>query len=191
MITGLLDKLLLADQGDDLVVIYGEDGVIPQHFWVLIQQLLDFVKLHVCIDEKFFLLVLIHVVLMEEWPVVAPDQLLVNLPANLTEKLNNLISLFSVLFDSYRVDTSEGISSVHINPNLLQSLFLLYTSLPKLVLLFNKVVVEHIIRLVSLRILFECQLFFDHSAASEPHTSPTVSNKVLVTIIVIIGQVVF
>ena len=101
VITGLLDKLLLADQGDDLVVIYGEDGVIPQHFRVLIQQLLDFVKLHVCIDEKFFLLILVHVVLMEEWPVVAPDQLLVNLPANFTEKLNNLISLFSVLFDSY------------------------------------------------------------------------------------------
>ena len=128
---------------------------------------------------------------MEEWSVITPDQLLVNLPANLTEKLDNLFSLFGVLFDSYRVDTSEGIPSVHIDPNLLQSLFLLYTSLPKLVLLFNEVVVEHIIRLISLRVLFECQLFFDHSAASEPHTSLTVSNEVLVAIVVIIGQVVF
>ena len=187
VITGLLNELLLANQGDDLVVIDGEDGVIPQHLRVLIQKLLDFVELHVRIDEELFLLVLVHVVLMEEWSVIAPDQLLVNLPANLTEKLDNLVSLLLVFLDSYRVDTSEGLPPVHIDPDLLQALLFLHTSLPELVLLFNEVVIEHILRLVSLSILFECQLLFYHTAASEPDSCLTISDKILVTIVVIIS----
>ena len=128
---------------------------------------------------------------MEEWSVIAPDQLLVNLPTNLAGKLDNTVSLLGVFLDSYRVDTSKGIPSVHINPHLLQALFPFYTSFPKLVLLFDEVVFEHILRLVSLCILFERQLLFYHTAASEPDACFAISYKVLVTVVVVIGQEVF
>ena len=37
VVAGLLDEFLLANEGDDLVVIDREDGVVPQHLRVLIQ----------------------------------------------------------------------------------------------------------------------------------------------------------
>ena len=122
---------------------------------------------------------------------VAPDQLLVNLPSNLAEKLDNLVSLLGVFFDSYRVDTSEGVPPVHINPHLLQTLLFLYTSLPELVLLFNEVIVKHILRLVLLFILLESQLLFNHTTSGEPDPRLAVSDEVLVAIVVVIGQVEF
>ena len=114
-----LKQLLLADQSDDLVVIDRKNRVVTEHLWVLLKQFLDFEELNISVDQELLLLVLVHVVLMEERPVIPPDKLLINLPADLARQGDDLVVQIALLLLRDRIDTAKRFATIHIDPNFL------------------------------------------------------------------------
>ena len=114
-----LKQLLLADQSDDLVVIDRKNRVVTEHLWVLLKQFLDFEELNISVDQELLLLVLVHVILMEERPVIPPDKLLINLPADLARQGDDLVVQIALLLLRDRIDTAKRFATIHIDPNFL------------------------------------------------------------------------
>lgn len=119
MVACALKQLLLADQSDDLVVIDRKNRVVTEHLWVLLKQFLDFEELNISVDQELLLLVLVHVVLMEERPVIPPDKLLINLPADLARQGDDLVVQIALLLLRDRIDTAKRFATIHIDPNFL------------------------------------------------------------------------
>ena len=130
------------------MVFNGNNRVVTQELGVLLEQLFDLVELHVSIDKELLLLILLEVVLVEEGPLVASHKLLIDLPAELSHQLNDFIIHFTTLLVSCSIYTTESLAAVHVDPDFLETLLLLDRSLPELILLLKKVIVENILRLI-------------------------------------------
>ena len=97
MVARLLKQLLLPDQRNDLVIVDGKDGVIAQNLRVLVEKFLHLVELDVSIGQELFLLILVHVVLMEKGTMISTHELLIDLPADFTRELNDIVIEFALL----------------------------------------------------------------------------------------------
>ena len=120
------------------MIVNREQGVVTQQLRVLFEQLLYFVELHVRIDQELLLLVLVHIVLVEKRSMVPPNQLLVDLPADLAHQLRYLLGHLLVIINCDRVDTSQRVLALHIDPNFFKSLLFLQICFPEFVLLLEK-----------------------------------------------------
>jgi len=81
---------------------------------------------------------------LEEWSVVASDHLLIDLPAEVAHHLNNFIIHIATLFFRHSINSTECITTVHVNPDFFETLLFLHICLPELVLLLEQVVVKDV-----------------------------------------------
>ena len=162
-----LKQLLLSDECDDLVVIDRQDGIVTEHLRVLFEQFLDLEEFDVSVDQELFLLIFVHVVLMEERSMVPPDKLLIDLPADLARHGNDLVIQVALLLLSDCIDSAKSFTTVHIDPNFLQSLLFFQICLPELVLLLEQVILEVVLTAMELGVLLKREGLLDHATLAD------------------------
>lgn len=107
---------------------------------------------------------------MVQWPVVSSNELLVNLPTDFPDHLNDIIGHLSVILLANCINTTKRLLSVHVDPGLLESLLLFKVSFPEFVLLLDHVVVEDLIREVLLSVLLVRKCFLNHTTLANLDT---------------------
>jgi hypothetical protein len=88
------------------------------------------------------LIVLASVIVLEQWLDATASQLLVNTPSYLAHQLSYIFVYFHVFLACWGINTSDRILALQIDPNLFKSSFLVFLSLPKLVLCFEQLYIN-------------------------------------------------
>ena len=87
------------------------------------------------------------------------------------------------------IHTAKGPIAIHIDPHFLQTLLLLNVSLPELILLLQKVVIKHVIRLVDVHELIKCERFLDHASRTDLDTRRVLRHELLVIVVLVVREI--
>ena len=87
------------------------------------------------------------------------------------------------------IHTAKGPIAIHLDPHFLQTLLLLYVSLPELILLLQKVIIEHVVRLVDVHELIKSERFLDHASRSDLDPRRVLRHELLVIVVLVVREI--